>query len=189
MSLLHRDTTDSVARRLVAAGAQRELADAIVDALTGCGLAPRDVAEWLFHPELGYPIRRPFDSNGAVALIEAGEAERVLTAAREFAAASPDERLIARLFWADINGVRRLTGGDPHRTVVVAGIAATMLKRLRRPERVCNVGQTVLPGHGERRIVDRLAADEADAVAAEIADGRIDLRALDRNGELLFMSW
>ena len=88
--------------------------------------------------------------------------------------ALPEERLIARLFWGDIDAARRLTGGDPHRTQVVAGIATTLLQRLRKPELVCNVGQTVLPGHDGKRMVDRLAAGEADAVAAELADGRID---------------
>ena len=54
---------------------------------------------------------------------------------------------------------------------------------------MCNVGQTVLPGHDGKRMVDRLAAGEADAVAAELADGRLDARALERNGELIFTGW
>ena len=113
----------------------------------------------------------------------------MLRAAQDFAAALPEERLIARLFWGDIEAARRLTGSDPHRTEVVAGIATTLLARLRKPELVCNVGQTVLPGHEGKRMVDRLAAGEADAVAAELADGRIDARALERNGELIFTGW
>ena len=198
MRLLRRATADSVARRLAEAGAPQETANAIVATLMGCGLSAPEAAEWLYHPERGYPIRRPFEmgdgerlmlSSGSLGLIERGEAEAVLAEARKFAAALPEERLIARLFWGDIDAVRRLTGCDPHRTRVVAGIATTMLERLRRPERVCNVGQTILPGHGHKRIVDRLAAGEADAVAAEIADGRIDVRALERNGELLFTGW
>jgi hypothetical protein len=198
MRFLSRDTPESVTRRLVAAGAPRELADAIVATLLGCGLTAREAREWLSHPELGYPIKRLVDmgdghpivlSHGPLGLVERGEAQVVLDSAREFADALPEERTIARLFWGDIDAARRLTGCDPHRTQIVAGIATTMLKRLRKPELVCNVGQTLLPGHGHKRMVDRLAAGEAEAVAAEIADGRIDLRALERNGELLFTGW
>ena len=47
----------------------------------------------------------------------------------------------------------------------------------------------MLPGHDGKRMVDRLVAGEADAVAAELADGRIDARALERNGELIFTGW
>jgi hypothetical protein len=198
MRLLRRDTEDSVARRLTEAGAPRETAVAIVATLRGCGMSPRQAREWLSHPELGYPIQRPVDmgdgnpivlSHGPMLLIERGEAEVVLDRAREYAGALPEERLIARLFWGDIDAARRLTGCDPHRTQVVAGIAAELLRRLRKPELVCNVGQTVLPGHHGKRMVDRLAAGEADAVAAEIADGRINPRALERNGELIFTGW
>jgi hypothetical protein len=198
MKLLRRDSEASVTRRLTEAGAPHETAEAIVATLLGCGLGARDAREWLSHPELGYPIQRPVDmgdghpivlSQGPMTLVERGEAEVVLDAAREFAAALPEERLIARLFWGDIDAARRLTGCDPHRTRVVAGIATTLLQRLRKPELVCNVGQTVLPGHDGKRMVDRLAAGEAEAVAAELADGRIDARALERNGELIFTGW
>jgi hypothetical protein len=198
MRLLRRDTEDSVTRRLTEAGAPRETASAIVATLLGCGLSPREAREWLSHPELGYPIQRLVSigdgdpimlSHGPMLLVERDEADVVLDAAREFADALPEERLIARLFWGDIDAARRLTGCDPHRTQVVAGIATELLRRLRKPELVCNVGQTLLPGHDGKRIVDRLAAGEADAVAAELADGRIDARALERNGELLFTGW
>lgn len=198
MRLFRRDTADSVARRLLEAGAPRETADAIVATLLGCGLSPRDAREWLAHPELAYPIQRPWEmpdgtsillSNTPIVLVEKGEADVVLAEATEFASALPEERLIARLFWGDIDAARRLTGCDPHRTQVVAGIATALLARLRKPELVCNVGQTVLPGHDGKRMVDRLAAGEADAVAAELADGRIDARALERNGELIFTGW
>ena len=198
MRLLRRDTEESVARRLTEAGAPRETADAIVATLLGCGLSPREAREWLSHPELSYPIKLPFEmpdgssmmlSNTPIVLVSRGDAEVVLAEAQEFADALPEERLIARLFWGDIDAARRLTGCDPHRTQVVAGIARALLQRLRKPELVCNVGQTVLPGHGGKRLVDRLAAGEADAVAAELADGRIDARALERNGELIFTGW
>jgi hypothetical protein len=198
MRRLRRDTEDSVARRLTEAGAPRETAEAIVETLMRCSLSAREAREWLSHPELSYPIQTPWEmpdgapimlSNTPMVLVEKGEAELVLAAAREYAEALPEERLIARLFWGDIDAARRLTGCDPHRTQVVAGIATELLRRLRKPELVCNVGQTVLPGHQGKRMVDRLAAGEADAVAAEIADGRIDPRALERNGELIFTGW
>jgi len=198
MRLLRRDTEESVARRLTEAGAPRETADEIVATLLGSGLSPREAREWLSHPELSYPIKLPFEmpdgssmmlSNTPIVLVSRGDAEVVLAEAQEFADALPEERLIARLFWGDIDAARRLTGCDPHRTQVVAGIASALLQRLRKPELVCNVGQTVLPGHGGKRLVDRLAAGDADAVAAELADGRIDARALERNGELIFTGW
>jgi predicted ABC-type transport system involved in lysophospholipase L1 biosynthesis ATPase subunit len=72
---------------------------------------------------------------------------------------------------------------------VIAGIAVALLERLGVPERVSYAGQTRLPGHGERRIVDRLLAGEEDAVAAELSDGRIDARSLERTGELVFTGW
>lgn len=69
----------------------------------------------------------------------------------------------------------------------IAEIATLLLKRLKAPERVRYIGQTALPGHGDRRIVDRLLSGEEDAVAAELADGTIDVRALQRSGSLLLM--
>ena len=97
-------------------------------------------------------------SQTPIALIERGDSELVLSAALEFAQASADERMIARLFGGDVHAVRRLTRADPDRAHVIAGIAADLLKRLGDPERVCYAGQTRLPGHGDRRIVDRLLA-------------------------------
>jgi len=54
---------------------------------------------------------------------------------------------------------------------------------------VCYAAQTRLPGRGEQRIVDRLLAGEHDAIAAELADGTIDARELERTGELVFTGW
>ena len=65
MRLLRRDTADSVARRLLEAGAPRETADAIVETLLGCGLSRRGAWRMALRiPELAYPIRRPFDADG-----------------------------------------------------------------------------------------------------------------------------
>ena len=114
----------------------------------------------------------------------------MLAEAQEFADALPEERLIARLFWGDIDAARRLTGLRP---------APHAGRRRDRRARCCSgcaspswsatSVRRVLPGHGGKRLVDRLAAGEADAVAAELADGRIDARALERNGELVFTGW
>jgi hypothetical protein len=178
--------TSSVAGRLTSAGASREVADAIAAALLGCGLSPGEAREWLTHESRGYPVGAPMMlSQTPIALIEQGEGDAVLAAAKEFAAAAPDDRTIARLFGCDVAAARRLTGSDPERTRVILAIAEELLERLGAPERVCFVGQTRLPGHGDRRLVDRLLAGEEREVAAELADGRIDARALERTGELV----
>jgi hypothetical protein len=190
MRLFRRETTESVAARIVAAGASREVADEIAGALLGCGLSPSEAREWLAHESRAYPIGEPMLlSQAPLVLVERGEGAAVLAAALEFAAATPEERTIARLFGGDVGAARRLTRSDPERTRVIAGIAVALLERLGVPERVSYAGQTRLPGHGERRIVDRLLAGEEDAVAAELSDGRIDARSLERTGELVFTGW
>ena len=182
--------TSAVAGRLAAAGAPREIADAIAGALLGCGLSPGEAREWLTHERRSYPIGDPMMlSQTPIELIEGGESEAVLAAAEAFAAAAPEERAIARLFGCDVAAVRRLTRSDRRRTLVVLGIAEELLERLGAPERVCYVAQTKLPGHGDLRLVDRLLAGEEDEVAAELADGRIDARALERTGELVLTGW
>jgi hypothetical protein len=164
MSLVRRVTVNSVAGRLVAAGASREDADAIVGALLGCGLTAPEAREWLEHENRSYPIQSPVMlSQTPIVLVERGDTEHVLSAALEFAEAAPEERTIARLYGGDIQAARRLTRNDPRRTAVIAGIATTLLKRLGSPERVCYATQTRLPGHGDLRIVDRLLGEHARA--------------------------
>src|SRR4051812_45033646 len=144
---LRRDSTDSVARRIVGAGASREDADAIVGALLDCGLSVAEARDWLEHENRSYPIQSPVMlSQTPIVLIERGDAELALSAALEFAEAAPEERTIARLFGGDIQAARRLTRREPHRTTVIAEIATTLLKRLGTPERVCYATQTRLPG-------------------------------------------
>ena len=73
---------------------------------------------------------------------------------------------------------------------MILAIAEALLERLGAPERVCYRRRR--PGcraTGDRRLVDRLLAGEEDAVAAELADGRIDARALERTGELVLTGW
>ena len=190
MRLFRRDTAESVSGWIMAAGGSREIADRIAAALLGCGLSPAEAREWLAHESRAYPIGEPMMlSQAPLVLVERGDADTVLAAALEFAAAAPEERTIARLFGGDIAAARRLTGSDPERTGVIAAIAVGLLERLGAPERVSYAGQTRLPGHGELRIVDRLLAGDECAVAAELADGRIDARELERTGELLFTGW
>ncbi len=199
MRLLRRDTEESVARRLTEAGAPRETADAIVATLLGCGLSPREAREWLSHPELSYPIKLPFEMpDGSTMMLSQhadraglegrhrGRARRGAGVRRRAAGGTADRAAVlgrhrrrAAAHRAATRTARRSSPGSP----------SALLQRLRKPELVCNVGQTVLPGHGGKRMVDRLAAGEADAVAAELADGRIDARALERNGELIFTGW
>jgi hypothetical protein len=190
MRLFTRDAASSVTRRITAAGASPEVADAIAGALLGCGLSAAEAREWLGHENRSYPIQMPMMlSQTPIALIERGDSESVLSAALEFAQASPEERTIARLLGGDVRAVRRLTRADPDRTQVIAEIATDLLRRLGDPERVSYVGQTRLPGQGDRRIVDRLLAGEHDAVARELAEGTIDARELERSGELVFTGW
>ena len=75
------------------------------------------------------------------------------------------------------------------RTRAILAVAEALLERLGAPERVYYVAQTRLPGQGDRRLIDRLLAGEEEAVAAELADGRIDARALERTGELVLTGW
>jgi hypothetical protein len=187
---LWRFGTSSVAGRLVDAGASPDVAGAIAAALLGCGLSPAQAREWLTHERRAYPIGDPMMlARAPVVLVEEGDSEAVLAAAEAFAAAQPAERAIARLFGGDVQAARRLTRSNPERARVILGIAEALLERLGAPERVSLVGQTRLPGHGDRRLVDRLLAGEENAVAAELADGRIDARALERTGELVLTGW
>ena len=113
----------------------------------------------------------------------------MLEAAREFAAASDDERTIARLFWGRLDYACRLTGCSPERAAIIAGIARTIRERVGSDEDVCAVGQTVLPGTEDRRIVDRLLDGEEQAVRDELDRGELSPKALLRDQPLHFMGW
>jgi hypothetical protein len=188
---------DKLAAELVAAGASPAVADAILSALLEAGLSPVETRDWLDHPNRAYPHDWPMDMLGQVIdmkagsrwLIEQGKAEMVLTGAREFAAADGDERRIARLFGGNIGDARRLTGGVPERAAVIAAIATTIYECVEVPENVCYVGQTRLPQHDGRRIVDRLLDGEENAVRDELASGKLDPRALLESDDLMFVGW
>lgn len=187
---------EKVVADVVEMGAPPETAQAIVDALVASGKSPREALDWLVHPERAYGHDWPMEIAGETMImkagsrfmIEKGNADEVLAAAREFADASADERLIAELFGGDIDGVRRMTGLDPARTTVTAEIARSLRATLGDDESVKLVGMTRLSGR-EERLVDRLLKGEQGAVRDELARGEIDPRALLRDGELIFTGW
>ena len=72
---------------------------------------------------------------------------------------------------------------------MIAWIAKAIQAKVGNPDNVCSVGQTRLPGQGDRRIVDRLLAGEEEAVREELTRGGIDPRALLRSEDLLFFGW
>src|SRR4051812_4267845 len=103
MRWFRRDTAESVAGRIVAAGAPADVAEVIVAVLLGCGLSPAEAGDWLGHENRAYPIKLPFQlgdlppmmlSNTPLVLVERGNAQIVLDAAMEFAEASDEERTI-----------------------------------------------------------------------------------------------
>ena len=83
-------------------------------------------------------------SNTPIVLVEKGEADVVLAEARDFASALPEERLIARLFWGDIEPL----AGSP---------AATRTGRGRRRDRHDAAGTPAQAGAGLQCRSDRAA--------------------------------
>ena len=121
--------------------------------------------------------------------VEAGHQNEVLREAREFRAASPDERSISRYFWSDIADARRLSGEDVARAADIARIAELLLKALRKPEHVIAVAQTQLPSHGDQRMVDLILAGRERDVLEDLASGAIEPRALLDDGFVDFSGW
>src|SRR5688572_26894655 len=119
---------DSVVAVLVEMGAPSDTARAIVDALLEAGLSAGEAKTWVSDPDRCYPHSVPWEMGdqvimlkaGSRSMIEQGKADVVLSAAQEFAAASEDERTIARLFWGSLDDARRLTGCSPERAAVIA---------------------------------------------------------------------
>src|SRR4051812_50002799 len=108
--------TSSVAGRLVAAGAPRDVADAIAGALLGCGLSPSEAREWLVHERRSYPIGDPMMlAQAPIVLIERGDSEAGLAPAGGVAAAAPGGRTNARPFGGGGSAGRPLTRSGPPR--------------------------------------------------------------------------
>jgi hypothetical protein len=188
---------DAVVAEVVEMGAPTPTAEAIVAALLASGLSAGEASKWLGDPELAYPHPVPWAMGdqvimlkaGSRSMIQQGKADEVLAAAQAFATASEDERTIARLFGGSLDDARRLTGCSPERAAVIAGIARTIRERVGKASDVCSVGQTVLPGEEERRMVDRLLDGEEEAVRDELAHGELNPKRLLREQPLVFTGW
>ena len=198
MGWFRRETKpEAVVATLIAMGAPPATSEAIVDALLAAGLTAAEAKTWVADPDRGYPHSVPWEMGdqvimlkaGSRSMIEQGKADVVLAAAREFAEASDDDRAIARLFWGSLDDARRLTGCSPDRAAVIAGIARTIRERVGNDQDVCYVGQTVLPGSEERRIVDRLLDGEEQAVRDELDRGELDPKRLLKEQPLHFTGW
>lgn len=198
MGWFRRETKpEAVVAELVEIGAPTSTAEAIVAALGRAGLTAHDARVWLTDPELAYAHDVPWTMGdqvimlkaGSRSMIEQGKADVVLAAAEEYAAASVDERTIARLFGGSLDDARRLTGCSPDRAAVIAGIARAIRERVGADQRVCEVGQTVLVGDEGPRIVDRLLEGDEAAVRDELASGAIDPKRLLREQPLHFTGW
>lgn len=177
---------------LLKAGASADGADCIAGLLLGSGLTAREAREWLTHRQLAYPhplAAQQFGSvsapmvGGAVWCLSQGHERVVLTSAKDFAAASPSERLIARLFGGNIDDVRRLTHADPARTAVVADIAALLRERLGDPTRVARAAMA-RELDGREHIRDRIRHGAEAQVLRDLQTGVIDAEVLARSRRL-----
>src|SRR5690349_19653876 len=198
MGWFRRETKpETVVATLVEMGAPEATSREIVDTLLGAGLTAEEAKVWVSDPDRGYPHQVPWEMGdqvimlkaGSRSMIEQGKADVVLAAAHEFAEASEDDRAIAHLFWGCLDDARRLTGCSPERAAVIAGIARTIRERVGNDQDVCYVGQTVLPGTEDRRIVDRLLDGEEQAVRDELARGELDPKRLLKEQPLHLTGW
>jgi len=125
--------------------------------------------------------------------IEAGRADAVIAAAEEFAAATPDERYISQTLVCELDGVRRLTHGDPDRTAMVVDIARRLKTALRKEVHVNEVVQQVLSGSllegDQTRLVDWMLDERLPDALEAIATGRIDPIALNQQDALAYYGW
>ena len=120
-----RATRDTILDMLRREGATEQEATQIVAALEQAGLNPPQMRAWLAHPFKAYALSIGMMLAPDVEwkqvpthAIEDGRADAVLAAAEEFAAASAAERYISRTLLCELDGVRRLTHGDPDRTAM-----------------------------------------------------------------------
>jgi hypothetical protein len=124
--------------------------------------------------------------------VESGRADAVLAAAREFAAATADERYISRTLLCELDGVRRLTHGDQGREAIVVEIARRLKSTLGKEVHVNEVVQQVLSGSfdGDRtRLVDWMLDDRLPDALAAIEAGRIDPVTLNQQDALAYHGW
>jgi hypothetical protein len=172
---------------LLEQGASDDDATAIVDALTEAGLSASEMRAWLSHPMTAYVV------NGRVPThaIEDGRASDVIAAAREFAAASEDERYIARTLVCGLDAVERLTHGDPGRTAQVKQAAEMLVNKLRKPIAINEALQTTLSGDYEdqTRLIDWMLDDRLEKAVHGLEAGVIDPVELRAKGSLMMVGW
>jgi hypothetical protein len=193
-----RATRETILDMLRREGATDAEATRIVEALEGAGLSPPAMRVWLDQPQRAYAVRIGIVVAGVewkqvpTHAIEAGRADAVIAAAEEFAAATPDERYISQTMLCDLDGVRRLTHGDPDRTAMVVDIARRLKNALRKEVHVNEVVQQVLSGSfdgDQTRLVDWMLDERlADALEA-ITTRRTDPVALNQQNALGFWGW
>ena len=195
---MRRATRDTVLDMLRKEGATEAEASRIVEALEQAGLNPPAMRVWLDHPDRAYPIRIGIVVAGveikqvATHAVEAGRADAVLAAAEDFAAATPEERFLSQTLLCDLDGVRRLTHGDPGRTAMVVDIARRLKNALRKEVHVNEVVQQVLSGSfdaDQTRLIDWMCDDRLPDALEAIATGRIDPVALNHQNALGFWGW
>lgn len=197
---MSRASRDQVLASIREMGATADEAEAIVAALEAAGLKPHAIPAWLNHPDRNYGIAtrtariagREYPMQYTpLRCIQDGFVDRVIAAARAFAAASPEERFISRTFLCDLDEVRRLTHGDPTRAAQVAEVARLLLNRLRKDTIVNEALQTTF-GTGEMehlRLVDCLLDDRLSEVLDDLKSRRLDPVQLHRSGKLHFYGW
>jgi hypothetical protein len=116
----------------------------------------------------------------------------VVAAARDFAAATDDERYISRTLLCDLDAVRRLTRGEVDRTAMVVEIARRLINSLQKEVHVNEVLQQVLSGSfdsDQTRLVDWMTDERLPDALEALASGRLDPVALNRQDALGFWGW
>jgi hypothetical protein len=129
-----RATRDAILEMLRTEGATDAEATRIVEVLEQAGLNAAAMRLWLSHPRRAYPVRIGIVVAGVewkqvpTHAVESGRADAVVAAAEKFAAATADERFLSRTLLCDLEGVRRLTRGDPDRTAMLVDLARRLKK-------------------------------------------------------------
>lgn len=195
-----RATRDTILAMLRAEGATDADATRTVDALAEAGLNPPAMRVWLGHPQRAYTVSIGVMLAADVEwrqvpthAIEAGRADAVIAAAEEFAAATPDERYISQTLVCELDGVRRLTHGDPDRTAMVVDIARRLKTALRKEVHVNEVVQQVLSGSlldgDQTRLIDWMLDERLPDALEAITTARIDPIALNQQDALAYYGW
>ena len=193
MESVTRRSSDKLTEDVIALGADRGFADELLSTLRAAGLNATQARRWIFNRQLGYPVTTsrvgstPWRQLAASA-IEDGFLDEVREAATTFGAATADERAVAMLSAADIQGVRRLTGRDDNQAEMTRRIVEIVRDQLGKPHLVPDVLRTAVPQYG-RRLADVLVEGRAVEVLNDLATGRIDARRIRAEGELEFTSW